>query len=57
MVSIGGWNEGSNKYSALVSSASNRKIFVQSALAFIQKYDLDGLDLDWVLFVKLYLIY
>lgn len=47
LVSIGGWNEGSDKYSAMVSSASNRKIFVKSVLDFLQKYDLDGLDLDW----------
>lgn len=40
----------------MVSSASNRKVFVHSVLEFIKKYDLDGLDLDWVLFVLFYFI-
>lgn len=47
LISIGGWNEGSNKYSAMVSSASNRKEFVQSVLDFLHTHKLDGLDLDW----------
>lgn len=47
IISIGGWNEGSDKYSAMVSSAAHRAEFVKSAMDFIEKYEFDGLDLDW----------
>ncbi|XP_063223198.1 chitinase-3-like protein 1 [Bacillus rossius redtenbacheri] len=47
MVSIGGWNEGSTKYSDMASSESRRQRFADNALAFVQKYGFDGLDLDW----------
>lgn len=47
LISIGGWNEGSNKYSTMVSTSHNRKQFVDSVLAFLKRFDLDGLDLDW----------
>jgi chitinase len=47
MIAIGGWNEGSDKYSIMASSATSTKIFVDSVVKFLQKYDFDGLDLDW----------
>ncbi len=47
LISIGGWNEGSNKYSAMVSNAGSRATFVASVVEFLKKYELDGLDLDW----------
>nr|CAH7760476.1 unnamed protein product [Callosobruchus chinensis] len=47
MVAIGGWNEGSLKYSAMAASPERRKSFVQSALNFLQTHGFDGLDLDW----------
>jgi len=47
MIAIGGWNEGSDKYSKMASSAASRKTFVDSVVKFLQKYDFDGLDLDW----------
>lgn len=47
LISLGGWNEGSNKYSDMVSKDSSRKIFISSVVEFIQKYNLDGFDLDW----------
>lgn len=31
----------------MVSSASSRKTFIDSAVAFLQKYDFQGLDFDW----------
>jgi GH18 family chitinase len=55
MIGIGGWNEGSDKYSAMASSAASRKIFVDSVVKFLQKYDFDGLDLDW--FANIYSLY
>ena len=47
LISIGGWNEGSNKYSDMVKGADSRHEFVQSVLAFINEHNFDGLDLDW----------
>lgn len=47
MVAIGGWNEGSIKYSAMASNALARRIFVESVLMFLDRYNFDGLDLDW----------
>ena len=46
MISVGGWYEGSEKYSDMAKDA-NRARFVKSVLDFLQKYDFDGLDLDW----------
>ncbi|KAF7490087.1 Chitotriosidase-1 [Sarcoptes scabiei] len=47
LISIGGWNEGSDKYSMLVKSSKNRQIFIKSVLKFLKRFDLDGLDIDW----------
>lgn len=46
-VAIGGWNEGSEKYSNMVASASSRKVFIDSVIPFLQSQNFDGLDLDW----------
>lgn len=46
-LAIGGWNEGSLKYSKLAADPERRKQFVKNALEFIQRYNFDGLDLDW----------
>nr|XP_031849252.1 probable chitinase 10 [Nomia melanderi] len=48
LVAIGGWNDSAgDKYSRLVNSPSARRRFVENVLAFIDKYEFDGLDLDW----------
>ncbi|CAG2178751.1 unnamed protein product, partial [Oppiella nova] len=47
LISIGGWNEGSDKYSKMASSPDSRKKFVNSVLKFIQTNKFDGLDVDW----------
>lgn len=47
MISLGGWYEGSEKYSDMARNPTYRKNFVDSVIAFLQKYDFDGLDLDW----------
>ena len=47
-LALGGWNDSKgSKYSKLVNSPTNRAKFISHALKFIEKYDFDGLDLDW----------
>lgn len=46
MVACGGWG-GSGGFSDMAASEENRAIFVQSAIDFINEYELDGLDIDW----------
>ena len=48
LVALGGWNDSEgNKYSRMVATKSSRKKFIDSALQFIEKYEFEGLDLDW----------
>lgn len=46
LVSVGGWG-GSRGFSDAALTAESRKLFAESALAFVRQYNLDGLDLDW----------
>ncbi len=45
MIACGGW--GANGFSDMASTAENRARFIESARAFIEIYELDGLDIDW----------
>lgn len=47
VVSIGGWNFPSAYFSKMVASSESRQKFITSAKAFIQKYGLAGIDIDW----------
>ncbi|MPC36078.1 Acidic mammalian chitinase [Portunus trituberculatus] len=47
ILAVGGWNEGSTKYSHMASSAASRKTFVDSAIKLLKDHDFDGLDMDW----------
>ncbi|XP_072379770.1 acidic mammalian chitinase-like [Diabrotica undecimpunctata] len=47
LVAIGGYKEGSAKYSKVAASASLRRTFIQSALKYVQSNNFDGLDIDW----------
>nr|CAD7425114.1 unnamed protein product [Timema monikensis] len=47
LISIGGWVEGTRKFSQMAGSAYNRREFIRSVLQFLDMYDFDGLDLDW----------
>ncbi|CAH0716961.1 unnamed protein product, partial [Brenthis ino] len=47
IVSIGGWNEGSIKYSKMAANPRLRSIFVKSVVKFLITHKFDGLDLHW----------
>ncbi|PWS29183.1 chitinase [Pedobacter yonginense] len=46
LISIGGWAWSENFSDAALSDTS-RKAFAQSAVAIIERYNLDGIDIDW----------
>lgn len=47
-VAIGGWNDSlGDKYSKLVRDPAAREHFVKTVTEFIDKYNFEGLDLDW----------
>ncbi|KAG5889208.1 hypothetical protein JTB14_033286 [Gonioctena quinquepunctata] len=47
-IAIGGWNDSlGDKYSKLVNNPAARRKFIEHVLKFLDKYNFDGLDLDW----------
>nr|XP_023029163.1 probable chitinase 10 isoform X2 [Leptinotarsa decemlineata] len=47
-IAIGGWNDSlGDKYSKLVNNPAARRRFIEHVLKFLDKYNFDGLDLDW----------
>lgn len=46
LISVGGWNW-SGRFSDMAASQESRNKFADSCIEFIEKYGLDGLDLDW----------
>lgn len=47
LLAVGGWNEGSTRFSSLVASADKRREFVKNSVKFLRQNHFDGLDLDW----------
>jgi chitinase len=47
LVSVGGGGAGSAGFSDMAITAEGRKKFVDSAIAAVEKYNLDGIDVDW----------
>ncbi|KAI8865569.1 chitinase, partial [Ramicandelaber brevisporus] len=46
VLSLGGWT-GSYAFSPIVASAATRTTFVNNIVAYLAKYNLDGIDIDW----------
>ncbi|MBW8350840.1 glycoside hydrolase family 18 protein [Bacillus sp. IITD106] len=46
LISIGGWSWSMN-LSLVARTEETRKQFAESAVAYIQTFDMDGIDLDW----------
>src|SRR5579863_9546409 len=46
LVSVGGWLWSQN-FSDMALTAASRRVFEDSAMEFLARYDLDGLDIDW----------
>ncbi|KAL1512587.1 hypothetical protein ABEB36_002156 [Hypothenemus hampei] len=47
LASLGGWNEGSLKFSTVVADSAKRTNLVNSVISFLNQYGFDGLDFDW----------
>ncbi|MET2985531.1 glycoside hydrolase family 18 protein [Aureibaculum conchae] len=46
LVSVGGWSWSKNFSDAALTEQS-REVFANSAIAFMQRHNIDGIDLDW----------
>jgi len=46
LVSVGGWTWSGN-FSDMALTKESRKMFIESAVQFVERYGLDGLDIDW----------
>nr|AIU92929.1 chitinase 3 [Macrobrachium nipponense] len=47
LLSVGGWNEGSSRYSLMAADPASRRTFVDSTMALLKEHNFDGIDLDW----------
>ncbi len=46
LVSVGGWLWSTN-FSDMALTAQSRAVFIQSVMEFLERFNLDGLDIDW----------
>ncbi|EGD76836.1 chitinase [Salpingoeca rosetta] len=47
LLSVGGWNFPSSIFSEMVASKESRTAFIKSTQEFMDKYNFDGIDVDW----------
>ncbi|CAF3004940.1 unnamed protein product [Rotaria sp. Silwood2] len=47
LLGLGGWNHGSYPFSNMVHNQTQRTNFIKTTINFLEKYQFDGLDLDW----------
>jgi len=46
LIAVGGW-QWSTHFSDVALTEQSRAVFIQSVMDFLNRYDLDGLDVDW----------
>jgi chitinase len=46
VISVGGWTW-SGDFSDMALTKQSRKLFIESAVKYVEKYELDGVDIDW----------
>jgi GH18 family chitinase len=47
-IAVGGWNDGDDSaFVALAADAEKRARFVKAMVDFVERYQLDGVDMDW----------
>lgn len=47
MAAVGGWNEGSLKFSTVAANPALRQRFITNSVEFCRTHNFDGVDLDW----------
>ncbi|KAK8746404.1 hypothetical protein OTU49_017005 [Cherax quadricarinatus] len=47
LLSVGGWSEGSVKYSTMAADPAMRQTFITTTIALLKEHNFDGLDIDW----------
>ncbi|GAB6022721.1 Chitinase 2 [Chamberlinius hualienensis] len=47
LLGVGGWNEGSEKYSNMAANEASRTTFINSCVTFLETYGFKGMDFDW----------
>ncbi|XP_014289753.1 probable chitinase 2 [Halyomorpha halys] len=47
LVSVGGYSQGSVRFSEMASSSSKKTTFINSLVKFIRDWELDGIDICW----------
>ncbi|KAL7011016.1 hypothetical protein ACKWTF_014053 [Chironomus riparius] len=48
LISVGGWDEGSEKFSSLVETEDSVENFAEKTLRFLIFYGFDGIDIHWM---------